>query len=193
MIGSSHWKILRSICDGYIIYVGREEMIMYTKKNECVFVTPEKEIKVVGLSFLKLKEIGAVNDKMQMYGYFQKQDEWRSKINNLVKPGANFAVWHKTVGDVIIGAEVSEFGEQDGEFVCFTIPVAEYVKVLWNAEHFGDLVSKRMWGDKEQCDRFYKEHQIKAGNALGIEVYPQDSIAWEHPEMYGLLSFEKKA
>ena len=166
---------------------------MYTKKNECCFVTPEKEIRVVGLSFLKLKECGAVTDKMQMYGYFQKQDEWRTKINNLVEPGANFAIWHKTVDDVIIGAEVSEFGEQNEEFVCFTIPTDKYVKVLWNARNFEDLVSKRMWGDNEQKDRFYKDNNIEAGKALGIEVYPQDSIAREYPEMYGLLSYEKIA
>ena len=94
---------------------------------------------------------------------------------------------------MIIGAEVSEFGEQDEEFVCFTIPTDEYVKVLWNAENFEDLVSKRMWGDNEQKDSFFKDNKIEAGKALGIEVYPQDSISWEYPEMYGLLSFEKIA
>ena len=165
-------------------------MRMFEEKATIEIITQKEEIKVVGWSMVKCVERGLVqkDDWMAMYAFFDesgsREKEW-ARINNRKEPVINYAIWTKG-GDLIIGTEVTDFGDQDVFFGCTSILPGDFVKISWNAKSFSDLVENAMATIDERVglDAFVKDNNIKLGQY--IEVYPQDDIKKQYPECYTL-------
>ena len=164
----------------------------FIRKTTVEIIELNEQINVVGLSFNKCKETGFVVLKgsmmdFELYGHFDK-------LNNVAKkrqPDTNFALWAND--DLLIGKWVDDDSEQDEAYITMTIPQGTYLKVLWNAETFDQLVQDYMGGEQEVKDAYINEHSIVSytdADGIYIEVYPQDTVYGseaEYPEAYTLM------
>jgi hypothetical protein len=119
----------------------------------------------------------------ELYGHFDK-------LNNVAgkkQPDTNFSVWAND--DLLIGKWIDGNNEQDENYSSVTIPQGTYLKVLWNAENFDQLVQEYMGGEEEVKNAYISKHGIVFPDGIYIEVYPQDRVYGsesEYPEAYTL-------
>ena len=161
----------------------------FVRKTTVELIELDEKINVVGLSFNKCKKTGFVELKgsmmdFELYGHFDKLDDVAEKR----QPDTNFTIWAND--DLFIGKWVNGDNEQDEIFSTVTIPQGKYLKVLWNAETFDQLVGDYMGGEQEAKDAYINEHGIVFHDEyMYVEVYPQDTIngsETEYPEAYML-------
>jgi len=168
------------------INMSRKEFV---RKTTVELIELDEKINVVGLSFNKCKENGLVELKgsmmdFELYGHFDKLD----KVAEKRQPDTNFTIWAND--DLLIGKWVDNDNKQDEIFSTVAIPQGKYLKVLWNAETFDQLVQDYMGGEEEIKNAYINEHGIVFPDEyMFIEVYPQDTVngsETEYPEAYML-------
>jgi len=174
-----------------------KERKMFTSKSETQIITIENDIKVVGLSLVKFvghnkpeTEVGKIGDLWGIYTGGQCE-----KVENVKTPSVNYGFWFMKPGfhDYIVGGEVVEFGQIDNQHITAVIPAGRYIKDSFNAKDFSDLVDGVLSARREVARKWADDNGIKIKHdfsVLGIEVYPSQEIAAEHPSMYTLTPVE---
>lgn len=189
---------------------------MFVRKNNVELITLNEDIKVVGLSFQKCKQTGSVGLNSPMELYQRDKLELQVNIKKIKYPQIGYAVWANADKDMIFGKGVTDLDGQDEIYGSFIIPAGRYMKVSWNAETFGKLVSEAMeksW-ERAGAKAFLENNNLIADHTLDIEVYPHETMRvgyengpdWgpkykkasmtapttQYPEIYSLFSVKEK-
>ena len=185
-------------------YVSQKRRV---SKTEVIVL--EHGIKVVGLSLAKSGLPKSMEGMGALWGAYS--DEHRRKTKNVKLPivGYGISLMSADSYDYIVGSEVSEFAEIDGEMVACTIPAEKYIKDTFNAYDFDQLVTETLPGREPKVRLWAEENGITIANpALFIEVYPvqdmvkpegevtnenfrqEDRLQAKYPLMYTLLPVE---
>ena len=158
--------------------------------NESIsIITIHEEIKIIGLSHLKLGLPSTVESLEHMWRSFGEKH--RGKIKNIVESstdyGVNFSLDTDT-HEYIAGCAVKEIGALDSEWGSFIIPAGRYVKYSRSkiAELFEDDDELKAWLDANNI--------IRRGGDLMVEVYPAgafDDADGKDTEAYLLLHIQE--
>ena len=87
--------------------------------------------------------------------------------------------------DYLVGCQTFIQGQGSG-LTSFTIPIGNYIKGGFSADSFGELVDERLQTIWEDISRWAGEHGIVLSDSFSVEVYPQNTVSLERPEMYCL-------
>ena len=87
--------------------------------------------------------------------------------------------------DYFVGSQTAALGQGPG-LTSFTVPAGDYIKGSFSAGSFEDLVDGKLQTIWEDMARWAKDNGITISSAFSVEVYPQDTVKQERPEMYCL-------
>lgn len=158
---------------------------MQTKDASVEKIRLDKPLYFSGLS----KKSSGLPDTFEslgkLWGIFNH--ETVNKIENQVEPAVQAAIM--AGGDYIVGCQTDGACETPG-ITGFTIPAGEYVKGAFSADDFEELVDGKLqtiWAD---MSAWAEERGIVLNESFAAEIYPQDTVKLERPEMYCLWPVE---
>ncbi|MCI9553228.1 MAG: GyrI-like domain-containing protein [Acutalibacter sp.] len=91
--------------------------------------------------------------------------------------------------DYIVGCQVTQSGQIEG-LASFTVPAGDYDRRIFSAGSFEELVEERIMTIWDDMRVWAEEQGLALSKEFAAEVYPQDTVSQERPEMYCLYLIE---
>lgn len=153
---------------------------MFIEKSETEVILLENDIKVVGLNLQRSGLSITFESLGTMWESFS--DEVKETIKDKDFRMIEYGISLNKVPDYIVGCGVNSFEGNKDQFFQHTIPAGSYIKDLFNAETFEQLVTEAI--SKRDVKKYAKEKKLKIDRSFMVEVYPDNKR--KHPEMYTL-------
>ena len=164
--------------------IKKEALDMYNPKSEVQLITLTHDIHVVGINLqnsglpLSFESLAKMWDKKAVY-----TEAIQNNTKNTKRPVTEYGIGVNTVHDYIVGREVTHFGEQDKRYVTFTIPAGKYIKTVFSAQSFEQMVEKRLFEHYDISKQWAKENGYIIDDTFSAEVYPHEMTMLQYPEM----------
>lgn len=158
---------------------------MFVEENKIETITLSAEIIVTGLNLQK----SGLPINFESLGKMWKlyTEEIIRKTPNQLNTHTEYGICLNKIPDYLVGIEVSRISENLQDYVSYTIPAGEYIKVSFNAENHNTLVDKKLMKMQKEAKKWAKNNKIKCNGDYTVEVYPKDTINQEYPSMYILI------
>ena len=157
----------------------------YIEKNSYEVIDITKEIKIVGMNLqnsgmpITFESLGKMWDRYT--------DEERAKTTNAINNGTEYGICMNKIPDYLVGLEVSQYHQPIEGFMNYTVPVGKYIKAAFNAKNKADLVEHKLSAQLNETKKWAKMNKVSINGDFTVEVYPNDTIQAEYPEMFILL------
>ena len=168
--------------------IKKESVDMYKPKSEVELISLTHDIKVVGINLqnsglpISFESIGKMWDKKEIY-----TEEIQNNTKNTKRPIIEYGIGINTTHDYLVGREVTEIAEQDKRYFTYTIPPGKYIKTMFNAESFEQMVEARLYEHYEVSKKWAEENDFTIDETFSAEVYPHETTMLQYPEMYLLF------
>lgn len=160
---------------------------MLIEKSSTEIILIDKVINVLGLSLQKSGlpiSFNSLGKLWEIYG-----EKYRYNIKNARFPIVEYAVALNKIPDYITGCAVTEIGKIEEGWISYTVPQRKYIKDMFNAETFEQLVGEKM--GRRNVKAWAKKNGVKIDGEFTIEVYPIEAVENQCVEMYTLTPIKE--
>jgi len=173
--------------------IKKETLDIYKPKSEVQLIVLTHDVYVVGINLqnsglpISYESLGKMWDKKAIY-----TEAIQNNTKNTKRPVTEYGISMNAVHDYIVGREVTHFSEQDERYVTFTIPAGKYIKTLFNAELFEQMVEARLYDHYAIGKQWAKENGFILDETFSVEVYPHETTMLQYPEMYLMFPIKER-
>jgi predicted transcriptional regulator YdeE len=158
---------------------------MFVEESKIEIISLPDSIIAVGLNLQKSGLPISFDSLGKMWELYT--EEIKRKTPNRLKNNTEYGICLNKVPDYIVGIEVSQIPDVLQDYISYTIPAGDYVKVYFNAENHDTLVDKKLMKMQKEAKKWAKNNKIKCNADYTVEVYPTDAMKQEYPSMHILI------